>query len=58
MAEQLSQSEYALLNKFQLYKNMYFNCYKHSISNRSIPFTENQIILLDAFDDEYGGVIV
>ncbi|PWA76796.1 Nudix hydrolase 6-like protein [Artemisia annua] len=28
------------------------------ISNNRIPFTENQRLLLDAFDDEYGGVIV
>ncbi|GKC76333.1 NUDIX hydrolase 8-like protein [Tanacetum coccineum] len=40
------------------YPYRYDNATNTPISNRSIPFTENQILLLDAFDDEYGGVIV
>ncbi|GJS49051.1 NUDIX hydrolase 8-like protein [Tanacetum coccineum] len=40
------------------YPYRYDNATNTPISNRSIPFTENQRLLLDAFDDEYGGVIV
>ncbi|GJU76385.1 putative reverse transcriptase domain-containing protein [Tanacetum coccineum] len=40
------------------YPYRYDNATNTPISNRRIPFTENQRLLLDAFDDEYGGVIV
>lgn len=40
------------------YPYRYDNAISTPISNRSVPFTENKRLLLDAFDDEYGGVIV
>lgn len=53
-----SRSSQVIAQAVAKYPYRYDNATNCSISNGSIPFAENQRLLLDAFDDEYGGVIV
>ncbi|GJZ12777.1 NUDIX hydrolase 8-like protein [Tanacetum coccineum] len=53
-----SRNEQVITQAVAKYPYRYDNATNTPISNRSIPFTKNQILLLDAFDDEYDGVIV